>query len=194
MTRESQRFDRVEQHLTRRRALAGGATLLAAGGTLHVLGDEARASVAIGDLTIPDASLTGERVTPVVDVAVDYDYDVGETAIGALEFALSVDEAEVATAELVTDRTTFEGTTDLAGPVTDAAAWDRDDFSPAVAESVEHTLTVGLALDVTAPDGTSIVADSVTEDVTVVVSHPQESKRTAEVGGSGVVRTATSEE
>lgn len=192
MARETQRYDRVAQTLTRRRAIAGGATILASGGTLLVLGtDDVQAAVSLGELSIPDASLTGETVTPVVDVDVRYSYDIGEQAIGALQFALTVGGDEIAGADLVTDRTTYEGATDLAGRVTDSEAWASGDFSPEVASSVERTLTVGLALDVTDPDGNVIASDSVTEDVTVVVAHPQESQLTARVGGSGVVRTAT---
>lgn len=190
MARETQRYDRVAQYLTRRQAVAGGATLLATGGTVIAFSDDARASVALDELAIPDASLTGEQVTPVADVDVRYAYDVGETAVGALRFALTVDGDPIASAELVTDRTTFKGTTDLAGAVTDASAWASDDFAPAVASSVEHTLSVGLSLTVVDPDGAELASATTTENVTVVVSHPQETQYSVRVGGDGEIRTA----
>lgn len=190
MTGDSQRFDRVAQ-LSRRQAIAGGVTLFSAGGTLFVLGGDARAAVSVGELSIPDASLTGEQVTPVVDVEVAYEYDVGEEPIEALQFALTVDGDEIATSELVTDRTAFEGTTTLAGPVTDSSAWASSDFSPEVASSVSREVAVGLSLDVTGTEGNVIVSDSAEETVTVNIAHPQETQWTASVGGQGVIRTAT---
>jgi len=193
MTREQQRYDRVAQTLTRRKAIAGGATLLATGGTIIALGEEVRAEVALDELEIPDATLTGERVTPVADVDVRFSYDVGEQAVGALRFALTVGGDVIASSELVTDRTTYDGTTDLAGPVTDSDAWASEDFSPAVASSVERTLNLGLSFIVTDPDGGELASATTSEEVVVVVEHPQESKRTAQVGGSGVVRTATND-
>lgn len=191
MTGDTQRLDRVAQTYSRRRALAGGATLLFAGGTLHILGGSARAAVAMDTLEIPDASLTGDEVTPVADVEVAYSYDVGENPIEALQFALTVGGDEIATAELVTDRTAFEGTTTLDGAVTDADAWDSSDFAPEVASEVSREVTVGVAMDVTATDGSVIVSDSAEATPTVNVAHPQETEWTATVGGRGVVRTAT---
>jgi len=191
MSRETQRYDRVEQFLTRRKAIAGGATILATGGTVIALGSDARAEVALDALEIPNATLTGESVSPVADVDVAFSYDVGETAVGALRFALTVGGDTIASSELVTDRTTYEGTTDLAGPVTDSTAWTSDDFSPAVASSVTRTLSVGLSLTVVDPNGGELASATTNEEVSVVVEHPRDSKVTARVGGQGVIRTAT---
>jgi len=191
MSRETQRYDRVEQYLTRRKAIAGGATILATGGTIVALGGDARAEVALDALEIPDATLTGESVSPVADVDIAFSYDVGEVAVGALRFALTIGGDTVASAELVTDKTTYEGTTDLAGPVTDSTAWASDEFSPDVASSVRRTLSVGLTLTVVDPNGGELASATANEDVAVVVEHPRDSKVTARVGGQGVIRTAT---
>jgi hypothetical protein len=194
MTRESQRYDRVEQFCTRRKALAGGATILATGGTIIALGGDARAKVALDALEIPDATLTGETVSPVANVDVRYEYDIGEQAMGALRFALTVGGDVIASSELVTDKTTYEGTTDLAGPVTDSTAWTSDDFSPAVASSVTRTLSVGLSLTVVDPNDAELASATASEEVSVVIEHPRDSKVTARVGGQGVIRTATNDD
>lgn len=191
MTREHNRRDRVVSTLTRRRAIAGGATLLTAGGTVLFVSDDASASVELGSLAIPDASLTGEEVTPVVDVTAKYDYDVGTSAVAEIVVELLVGDGVIASETLVTDRTVLTNESDLAGRVTDSDAWASSDFAPAVASSVEQTLTVGLRFRVLDSDGNAIVSATTSEDVVVTVSHPQESQYVASVGGNGVVRTAT---
>lgn len=191
---DHRRYDRAVAQLSRRRALAGGAALLTVGGTLVWVGsDTARADVTIGELTIPDESFESEGIDPVVDVTAKYDFDVGQAAVSELRFTLTVDGDTVATADLVTDATVLTGETDLSGRITDSEAWAIEDFAPGVAETVERTLTVGLAFAVVGSDGAAIVEDSVSEDVSVTVAHPQQSQYVASVGGTGTVRTATTE-
>jgi hypothetical protein len=191
---DSKRYDRAVAQLSRRRALAGGAALLTAGGTLVWVGsDTARADVTLDELTIPDADFESEGIDPVVDVTAKYDFDVGQAAVDKLRLTLTVGGDTVATEELVTEHTVLTGEADLSGRITDSEAWSDTDFAPAVAEEVSRTLTVGLTFEVVGTDGESIVEDSVTEDVTVRVSHPQESQYVASVGGTGTVRTATTE-
>jgi hypothetical protein len=191
---DSKRYDRAVAQLSRRRALAGGAALLTAGGTLVWVGsDTARADVTLDKLTIPDADFESTGIDPVVDVTAKYDYDTGQAAVDKLRLTLTVGGDTVATEELVTEHTVLTGEADLSGRITDSEAWSDTDFAPAVAETVERTLTVGLTFAVVGTDGQAIVEDSVTEDVTVTVAHPQESQYVAAVGGTGTVRTATTE-
>jgi hypothetical protein len=193
MTDANKRFDRAVSTLSRRRALIGGATLLTAGGSLVWVGDPVHAAVSVDDLAIPDASFTSRQVAPVVDVTLGFDYDVGMASIKHLALGLSVGGETIASDELVTDKTTYNGQTTLSGRVTDASAWASGDFAPAVGERVERTLTVGVTFAVVNTSDETIVEDSTTTDVVVGVSHPQESRYTASVGGTGTVRNGTTQ-
>jgi hypothetical protein len=194
MTDDPERYDRAVSTLSRRQALVGGATLLTAGGTLVWVSDDAHAQVSVDELTIPDADFTSDSLDPVIDVTAAYDYDAGTQAVSRLDFALTVGGDVVAREELITDRTAISGETQLSGRVTDSDTWAVSDFSPDVAASVDRELTVGLTFAVVGTDDTVIVEDTASETVTVSVSHPQETKWTATVGGSGEVRTATPSE
>lgn len=187
--RDDSRDDRAESYLNRRAALAGGAALLTAGGTLVFVGDPAHAAVSIDDLTVADETFTTESVDPVVDVTVGYSYDAGNAAVESLRFTLSIDGETVATDELVTDRTTLENETTLSGKVTNADAYAASDFAPDVASSVSQELTIGLTFEVLGTDGTVLVGDTASDTAVVTVSHPQESEYVATVGGSGTIRT-----
>jgi len=194
MAHDRQRFDSAVSHLSRRQALAAGAALVTAGGSLVVVGEPASAQVSVEGLSVPDESFTRESVEPVVDVAVSYNYDAGTRPVERLRFGLTVGGTEVATEDLVTDRTTLSGETHLSGRVTDAEAWTATDFAPAVAEEVQHTLALGLSFAVVDTDGNTVVSDSASTEATVTVAHPQDSEYIAEVGGSGTIRAATPQE
>lgn len=177
--------------MTRRRALAGGATLLAGGGTLLVVSDGVAADVTVDSLDVPDESFEAEVIDPVLDVTAAYAYDVGAASVGSLVFEVGVDGGAIASDELMTDETALQNTTALSGPVLDSPAWDAAAFEPAVGETVENTLSVSLRFAVVDTDGGEIVADEATTDCLVAVSHPQESVYTAAVGGEGVVSDAS---
>jgi len=187
---ESKRHDRAVSYLTRRRALAGGAALLTAGGTVVAVGDTASAAVTVSELSIADREFVSERVDPVLDVTAAFNYDAGTQPVQDLRFVLSVGGEEIASDELTTDRTTFTGDTTLSGRVTDSSAWSVSDFEPAVASSVSRSVTVGVTFEVLDGEGNVIVSDSAEDSGTVTVSHPQETQYVAEVGGSGSFRTA----
>jgi hypothetical protein len=194
MANDRQRFDSAVSHLSRRQALAAGAALVTAGGSLVVVGEPASAQVSVEGLSVPDKSFTRESVEPVVDVTVSYNYDAGNRPVEQLRFGLTVGGTEVATEDLVTDRTTLSGETQLSGRVTDAEAWSATDFAPAVAEEAQHTLALGLSFAVVDTDGNTVVSDSASTEATVTVAHPQDSEYIAEVGGSGTIRAATPQE
>lgn len=185
--------DRAASLLNRRAALASGAALLTAGGSLVLVGEPVSAAVDVDQLTVSDASFTAEEVSPVLDVEAGYEYDAGNSAVSALRFELAVDGTLIASDELVTDRTTLEGTTTLSGPITDSDAWAAADFSPAVANRVTREITVELSFGVLGSDDTELVSDSATDTAVIEVAHPQESKYVASVGGVGTIRTAADE-
>jgi len=189
MTDTRSRYDRVVSTLSRRQAIAGGATLLTAGGTLVWVGGGASAQVSVESLDIADASFEAESIDPVVDIEASYRYDIGTQPIKRVELALSVGDTEVVTESLLTSRTTADGTESLQGRVADSDAWALADFAVAVGESVEHTLSVTLTMTVVDRSGETIISDKATDEVVVSVAHPQANKWTAGIGGSGVVRT-----
>lgn len=191
MPDQQRRRDRVESHLTRRRALAGGAALLTAGGSLVFVGEPANAAVSVDSYSVSDAEFTKEQLDPILDVSIDYSYDAGNAVVGSLLFELVVGETVVATEELVTDATTLESTTELSGRIVDSDAWGLTDFSPEVASSVQRTVSTTIRFAVLDSNGDVIVEDSKSDDVLIAVSHPQQSEYIASVGGTGSVRTAT---
>lgn len=186
MTRHATRYDRAVSTLSRRQALAGGATLLTAGGTLVWVGQPASAAVSVEEWTVADATFEAEAVTPVVDATVQWSYDVGERAVAELFVGLSVDGETIASETLDTKRTVLDGDSALSGDVTDSSAWDQSDFEVGVGEAVTRTLTIGVTFEVRDESGV-IVADSDEDSAEVEVSHPQETKLLAEVGGSATI-------
>lgn len=187
MGQQDRRMDRVAQHMTRRRAIAGGATLLAGGGTLLLVSEGVAADVTVDSLDIPDESFEADGIDPTLDVTAAYSYSVEGASVGSLVFDVGVDGGVVASDELMTDETALQNTTALSGPVLDSPAWDAADFDPAIGETVEQTLSVSLRFAVLDVGGGEIVADEATTECVVTVSHPQESAYTAAVGGEGVV-------
>jgi hypothetical protein len=107
--------------------------------------------------------------------------------VADLRFELLVDGDVVASDELTTDKTTFDGTTELSGRVLDASAWDQSDFSPEVASEIQQDVTVGVRFAVLDSGGSVIVEDSKSDSASVAVSHPQEVRLVASVGGSGTI-------
>lgn len=187
MERTRQRIDSAAQHVTRRRAIAGGATLLTAGGTLVWVGDSASAAVTIDGWTVPDASFEAETVDPVVNADVKYRYDVGDASIRALALELLVGDHTVASDELVTDRTSLESTVTLSGPLTDSDAWSASDFDVAVGESVSRDVTVAVRFAVLDTNDSELVTDRAEDTSTVTITHPQDSTYSATVGGSASI-------
>lgn len=191
MTRDTQRFDRVAQTLSRRQALAGGAALLTAGGTLVVVGEPAAAAGEVSEFTVADKEFTRESVEPVVDVTAAFDYDVGTAPIDGLRFELGIDGTTVTTETMVTTKSTYTGEVTLSGAVPDSDAWSAGDLEPAIGASVERTLSVTLTFAVVDSNDEAIVSDSASDDPTVGVAHPQDSAYVVRVGGSGTIRASS---
>jgi hypothetical protein len=177
--------------VTRRRAVAGLGGLATAGvGVLAIAPDPARAQVSVDTFDVTGGEFTAASITPVADVTIGYDYDVGQEAISELRFALTINDTEVATESLTTQATQLSGETELSARVTESEAWSASDFEVAVGESVSHDVTVGVAFEVRDSGGV-LVSDTAEDTATVTVSHPQANTWTATVGGSGVIRTET---
>jgi hypothetical protein len=184
-----QRSDYAEwTAVSRRQALLGIGTLASGGGSLAVaLSEPGAAQVSVDSFSVSDSDMTTEQADPVVDVSLGYSYDVGNNPVADLRFELLVDGDVVASDELTTDKTTFDGTTELSGRVLDASAWDQSDFAPEVASSVQRDVTVGVRFAVLDSDGSVIAEDSKQDTATVRVSHPQEVRLVATVGGQGEI-------
>jgi len=182
--------DRIVSQMSRRRALAGVATLVTAGGSVVVVGEPAQASVSVDELTISDAQFERESVKPVLDVSVHFDYDVGDEPVNALEFSLLVDGTEIASDELITDTVALDGDTTLSGNLLESEQWSQSDFRVGIGESIEREIQVTLEFRVVTSEGTVIVGDSAKDSVTVGLSHPQQSALMASVGGKGSIRAA----
>lgn len=145
------RNDALWSPVSRRQALAGLGTLATGAGVVGVsslTAEHVRAQVTVENFAVADAEFTATAADPRVVVDVGYDYSVGETVVSAVMLRLSVDGTEVASDELVTDRTTLRGSSEIRGAITDSDEWDSDDFAPAVAESVtrEVSVTVDMAI------------------------------------------------
>lgn len=178
--------------LTRRRVLgglAGVAGTAATGGVLLTRGSQsARASIAVDGLTVPDASFTKEAVTPELSLSVDYSFDVGSGAgVDSVVLTATVGGDAIATETLNTSMTSADTTAELSGPIADSSAWSATDFEPAIGESVDRSLTIGVSIEVRDGTGDVLASDAVETTAAVSVTHPQESKRTASIGATGEV-------
>ncbi|AGC34575.1 hypothetical protein HSTV1_30 [Haloarcula sinaiiensis tailed virus 1] len=174
--------------VSRRQALLGIGTLAAGGGSLAVaMSEPGAAQVSVDSFSVSDSDMATEQADPVVDVSLGYSYDAGNNPVADLRFELLVGGDVVASDELTTDKTTFDGTTELSGRAVDASAWEQSDFAPDVASAVERDVTVAVRFAVLASDGSVIVEDSKSDTATVKISHPQEVRLVASVGGSGTI-------
>jgi len=175
--------------VSRRQALVGIGTLAAGGvGLSAVAVETAGASVSVDSFAVSDAEFTAESVTPVLDVTLVFDYDVGNQPVSSLRFAVSVGDSQIAEKTLNTGMATYEGTETLSGVITDSDAWSASDFSPPVADSVSRQVSVSVLFAVRDSDGAAIASDTASDTATVSVSHPQETEYVASVGGSGAIQ------
>lgn len=173
--------------VTRRRAVAGALTT-AGIGVVAFAPTPTRAQVSVDSFAVDDGTFTAESVTPVADVTLAYEYDVGSEAVSELRFALTIGGETVASESLTTQATALSGETTLAARLTESSAWADSDFVVGVGESVSHEVTVGVRFEVRDSGGV-LVSDEASDTATVTVSHPQENTWSASVGGSGVIRT-----
>ena len=182
------KIDELTEQMSRRHVLAGTAALVTTGGTIVVVGEPARASVSVDELSVENAEFETEEVAPVLDVEIGYEYDVGDEPINALEFSLLVDGTEVSSDELITSRTTLEGDTTLSGSILDSDAWDQSDFRVGVGEEITREISITLEFRAVASDGAVLADDTAEDSASVIVTHPKESTITASVGGHGMIR------
>lgn len=172
--------------VSRRQAIIGVGTLATAGVGLSTVGTGgARAQVSVESFDVADATFTDDQADPKLAATVAYDYDVGVEPVADLRFELLVGDSVIASDELTTSTTALAGDTTLSGMVTDSDAWSVSDFAPEVASSVSRDLSVTVRFAVLDSSDAVIVEDTASDTATVTVSHPQESKLIASVGGSG---------
>lgn len=177
--------------VSRRQALIGVGSLAAGATTYSVIGsDGARAEVTLGALDAQDGELTSDAADPVVDATILYRYDVGSAPIRSLCVGLTIAGDVVAERELSTTTSVLENDVELSGHVIDSDAFETSDFEPAVADSVNHEITVGVVFEAREGDDSVIVAAETSDTAELVVSHPQESEFVADVGGTATFADA----
>lgn len=182
--------DRNRPTITRRRVLAvlagASATTVAAVG---VASEEADAQVS-GEFTVPDASYSAEdpSPTPVADVTANIAYEVGSlTAVETSLWAGASEPADRIAAETIeTTSTMAETDVQLSAPLTDAEAFDPEDFAPE--PEATATVDVVLGLELTVWDGeTEVATDTATETVTLEIENTGTAV-TVQVSGTGEIR------
>lgn len=182
--------DGVAQHINRRRLLGAGAALAAGGGGIAFGAAGTRAAVSIEGFDVPDASFEREALDPVLDVTATYEYDAAMRPVSELWFGVAVGGTEIASDELITDAGVLDGETTLSGAIVDSDAWTAADFDPDRGETLDRTLDVTLRFEVRESDGTVIVSDDASDSATVTVTHPEDERATATIGGSATIRAA----
>jgi len=174
--------------VSRRQALLGIGTVATGGaGVSALLSESAAAQVSVDSFDVADATFTTDQADPRLGVTLAYDFDAGNDPVAELLFEVRVGGDVIVTDTLSTSVTTHAGTVDLAGSITDSGAWSPDDFAPAVAASVTREVSVGIHFAVLTSSGGVIVETSASDTATVTISHPQESRLVATVGGSGTI-------
>jgi len=170
--------------LTRRRVLAGSATVVG-GGTALALGatGTGRASVSVDDVSVSDATFEAESVDPIADVTVAFAYAYDAPTEVAIE--LLVGETTVASEQLRTSQAEYEGRTELSGRVLDADKWSASDFAVERGEIIEREVTVGVRFTVI--DGGTVVAEDSAEDISTVVVESPLGESYARVGLTGEI-------
>jgi len=172
----------IDSLLSRRRVLASTATLAVGGVGLATLGsDPARAEVTVDSLETPAQTFEADAIEPELQAALAYEYEVDPAAsVEMLVFELLVGGDVIDEVALSTSETALSQTTDLAGMVTDASAWQASDFAPAVVESVTREVDVTVTFAVRGPDG-DIASDSASGTKAITVTNPENA--VARVGG-----------
>lgn len=175
----------LEKHITRRRAIASVAAVVASGGAVTALSTRpARAAVSVDSFGVEAATITAESPTIVATLECAYDYDTGNEPVSAVRFGFDIDGTEVDSSTLDTSTTAHSGTRTLSGDVTASDEWSQSDFEPAVGSEKSREVSATATLAILDDAGDEITADSATDANTVTVRHPQRSVYTAAVGGT----------
>ena len=186
--------DRSESNrptITRRRAVAMLAGASATGlGALAVGSEEAAAEITLEELAVADGtySAADPEPTPVVDLEARVSYRVGsitEWNIG-LEFGPPGDVDFISVLNESTNATEAEQTRTLSAPLTDADAFDSDDFAPDAETSVEHDVEVVLTFSVM--DGSETLVQTSVSDTATVVIENETIDIDGSIGGTGEIR------
>jgi len=96
-----------------------------------------------------------------------------------------VGETTVASEQLRTSQTEYEGNTELSGRVLDADKWSASDFEVERGEIIERDVTVGVRFTVI--DGGTVVAEDSAEDISTVVVESLLGESYARVGLTGEI-------
>ena len=179
------------ESITRRRAVALLAGASATGLGVAALGsEEAAAEITLEELAVADGTYAAEdpEPTPVVDLETRVSYrvdSISEWNIG-LEFGPPGDVDFISVLNESTNATEAEQTRTLSAPLTDADAFDSDDFAPDAETSVEHDVEVVLTFSVL--DGSeTLVQTSVSDTATVTVQN-ETIDIEGSIGGTGEIR------
>lgn len=171
--------------------------LVAAAGVGAILGGvataDATSTVAMNDLTIPDANETVDGnvsdVTVQTDVSYSWMVPDAERVVVTLKAGPSASELETVTFQQLDDPAgDGSGTMQLGGSLTELTAYSASDFDPALASTEQTDLVVGVEIEVRRPNDPAVTS-MVTEPVSVSVTDGTE--LTATVGGTGNVSVAT---
>lgn len=182
----------IAQHTTRRRVLAGGASLLTAGAGVAVLGGiegTARAAEVSADgLNVSGAHYDapdGQLYSPRIGVDATWSFEGCDAATGIMT-ALLVGGGLVDNTTLAIPGPDGSGTTAVGGLVTDSRMWDAEEWTPPEGGTVEHTVAVRVAFEVRDDNNDTLATAEATDDVPISVDDAGPT-RVASVGGSGSV-------
>lgn len=182
----------IAQHTTRRRVLAGGASLLSAGAGVAVLGGSegtARAAEVSSDgLNVNGAHYDapdGQLYSPRIDVDATWSFEGCDAATGIM-VALLMDGGMTDSTTLAIPGPSGSGTTAVGAPVADSRNWDAEEWTPPDGGTVEHTVAVRVAFEVRDDANDTLATAEATDDVPISVDDAGPT-RVASVGGSGSV-------
>lgn len=179
--------------MSRRRVVAavGTATITATSIGTYLSGRSEAASIQVDSLDVSSQSFEAESVSPVVDVDMQYSYDVGDKQVASVRVELLVGGQVVAYQNLQTQRSSLDADASLSAKLSKSDAWNSSDFTVDVGKSVEHSINVGVRLAVRDSTESVIVDAKASDTATLSITHPQKNEWTASVSATGTIRDAS---
>ncbi len=181
----------MRENVTRRRFLIGtGVTVATATGALAVASDNASATVAVDELSVPNADyiLTDETIT-AIDLAVDstWSWDGNADATGynlTLSVGSTLENAETIASEEQRDLGTksLSGDTELTGNILNTSVYSAENFTPSNGEMTTSVIVI-VALEVLR-DG-EVVERAEATDTAELTIRREELSYTVELSATG---------